>query len=146
VKERLYLLDTNILLALVRGDALGERIQARYKLRMLRQRPLVAIVSHGEIWVLAKRNGWGDVKRRVLREALANLVTVDINHTAVIDTYVELDIVSQQHPDGARNMGKNDLWIAACARAAGAMLLTTDDDFEHLVPNHLDAIVISRDE
>ena len=29
-------------------------------------------------------------------------------------------------------MGKNDLWIAACAKATGATLLTTDKDFDHL--------------
>lgn len=55
-------------------------------------------------------------------------MVVDINHPAVIDTYARLDLVSQSHPDGARNMGKNDLWIATCAKAAGAKLLTTDND------------------
>ena len=29
-------------------------------------------------------------------------------------------------------MGKNDLWIAATAHASGAVLVTTDQDFEHL--------------
>ena len=29
-------------------------------------------------------------------------------------------------------MGKNDLWIAATAHASGAILLSTDGDFEHL--------------
>jgi tRNA(fMet)-specific endonuclease VapC len=61
-------------------------------------------------------------------------VTVDINVAEVIDAYVEIDVYSQQHPGGARNMGKNDLWIAACAKASGATLLTTDKDFDHLNP------------
>ena len=61
-------------------------------------------------------------------------MTVDINVAEVIDAYVEIDVYSQQHPDGARNMGKNDLWIAACAKASGATLLTTDKDFDHLTP------------
>ena len=39
-------------------------------------------------------------------------------------------------------MGKNDLWIAACAKATGAILLTTDNDFTHLIPDHLDGEVI----
>lgn len=34
--------------------------------------------------------------------------------------------------DSSRNMGKNDLWIAATAHALNAALLTTDGDFEHL--------------
>lgn len=29
-------------------------------------------------------------------------------------------------------MGKNDLWIAATARLADGILLTTDRDFDHL--------------
>lgn len=70
------------------------------------------------------------------------LVVVDINHPSVIDAYVELDLLSQRHPDGARNMGKNDLWIAACAKAAGATLLTTDNDFSHLIPEHVDGEVV----
>jgi tRNA(fMet)-specific endonuclease VapC len=32
----------------------------------------------------------------------------------------------------ARNMGKNDLWIAASAHATKATLLTTGKDFFHL--------------
>jgi len=34
-------------------------------------------------------------------------------------------------------MGKNDLWIAAAAHIAGARLVTTDDDFDHLMPSLL---------
>jgi tRNA(fMet)-specific endonuclease VapC len=34
----------------------------------------------------------------------------------------------------ARNMGKNDLWIAATTAALGATLITTDQDFDHLLP------------
>lgn len=32
----------------------------------------------------------------------------------------------------ARQMGKNDLWIAATASVLKATLLTTDHDFDHL--------------
>jgi predicted nucleic acid-binding protein len=34
--------------------------------------------------------------------------------------------------NSSRNMGKNDLWIAATAYALNAVLLTTDADFDHL--------------
>lgn len=139
---RPYLLDTNVLLLLVRGGEWGRSIDARYGLRSTKQRSLVSIVSHGEIRVLARRNGWGEVKLQALQEALNGLVTVDINRPGVIDAYVELELASQGHQAGARNMGKNDLWIAACARAANVTLLTTDNDFEHLVPSHLDVEVI----
>lgn len=92
--------------------------------------------------MLAKRNGWGEKKFAALEEALSNLIVVDINHPMVIDGYVEIDLASQAHPDGARNMGKNDLWIAAAAKAAGATLLTTDKDFNHLIGDHLDGEVV----
>lgn len=34
----------------------------------------------------------------------------------------------------ARNMGKNDLWIAATALYLDLPLHTTDNDFDHLPP------------
>jgi tRNA(fMet)-specific endonuclease VapC len=142
VSQRIYLLDTSVILPLVRGNALGKHIDRRFGLRSAAQRPLVSVVSLGEVRVLAKRNDWGEAKLRSLSNALDSLVVVDIYHPSVIDAYVEFDLISQNHPDGARNMGKNDLWIAACAKAAGATLLTTDNDFTHLIPDHLDGEVI----
>jgi predicted nucleic acid-binding protein len=103
------------------------------------ERPLVSIVSHGELRVFARRNSWGQAKQEVLQRLLLQCVTLDINHPRVLDAYVEVDIFSQRHPSGARNMGKNDLWIAASALAAGATLLTADRDFEHLSPSLLQA-------
>jgi predicted nucleic acid-binding protein len=34
-------------------------------------------------------------------------------------------------------MGKNDLWIAATTLVIGGALLTTDSDFDHLLPHVL---------
>lgn len=142
MSERLYLLDTGVLLTLVRGQALGRSIDQRFGLRAAKQRPLVCIVTHGELRVLARRNNWGRQKRAALQTTLDNLVTVDISHPAVIEAYVELDLLSQAHPAGARNMGKNDLWIAAAAKTTGAMLLTLDQDFAHLIPTHVAGVII----
>jgi predicted nucleic acid-binding protein len=54
----------------------------------------------------------------------------------VIKNYAAIDAYSQgnlQTVDcSARNMGKNDLWIAATASAFDLVLLTTDKDFSHL--------------
>ncbi len=44
------------------------------------------------------------------------------------------------HPTPGRPMGKNDLWIAATAKVSGLTLLTTDADFDHLHPAHLNRI------
>jgi predicted nucleic acid-binding protein len=133
----LYLLDTNVVLALVRGKALGVFIDSTFGLSTAQCRPVISVVTHGEVRALASRNGWGGAKLTALQGALDALVTVDVNVAEVIDAYVEIDIYSRQHPDGARNMGKNDLWIAACAKASGATLLTTDKDFDHLNPGLL---------
>ncbi len=40
-------------------------------------------------------------------------------------------------------MGKNDLCIAACAKAADATLVATDQDFAHLSPDLLQLEVIA---
>ncbi len=76
-----------------------------------------------------------------LRTYLSSFVTLDIHVETVINRYAEIDAFSQNrlvdHPLGmsARNMGKNDLWIAATASVLGATLVTTDNDFTHL-DNH----------
>jgi len=137
MSHSLYLLDTNVILALVRGNELGIRIDTQFGLRSSKVRPEISIVTHGEVRVLAARNGWGAAKLEALQNALRAFITVDVNEPDVIDAYVQIDLYSQRHPNGARNMGKNDLWIAACAKASGATLLTTDKDFDHIEPNLL---------
>lgn len=132
MSERPFLLDTNIILTLIRGNALATFIDGKFGLSASTVRPMISVVTHGEVRVLAGRNRWGDRKLAALQNALDNVVTIPLNHIDVLDAYVEIDLYSQGHSDGARNMGKNDLWIAACAKAAGATLLTTDRDFTHL--------------
>jgi tRNA(fMet)-specific endonuclease VapC len=138
----LYLLDTNILLHLIRGKATGATIDATYQLQKHTYTPLICIVTHGEIWTLARENGWGPAKRHALEVMLNNLVTVDIHSDAVIEAYVEIEYVSRRVPGGAMVMGKNDLWIAAVAKVTGATLLTCDTDFDHLHPSQITRIYI----
>ena len=130
-----YLLDTSILLHLVRGKDLGKHLTSTFGLLDLVYRPLVSIVSHGELQVIADRHGWGAEKRKALRTTLSNLVTIDLDDQSIIEAYVEVSRTSQQHPGGARTLSDNDKWIAASAKAAQAILLTTDRDFLHLHPN-----------
>jgi predicted nuclease of predicted toxin-antitoxin system len=73
---------------------------------------------------------------------LDSLVPVQLDHPGIIDAYVHLDLCSHGHSQGARNMGKNDLWIAAAAHASGATLLTTDQDFAHLIPGEIEGVII----
>jgi tRNA(fMet)-specific endonuclease VapC len=131
-----YLLDTNVLLHLIRGRDLGRYIEATFELENPVYRPLVSIVAHGEIWALAERNAWGPEKRAALEAMLDNLITIDLNDQSILDAYVEMDGACRGAPGGARSLGDNDLWIASTTRAAEAVLLTTDRDFLHLHPDH----------
>jgi predicted nucleic acid-binding protein len=130
MRPDLYLLDTSILLALIRGKSLGEYIDRTYNLRVARFKPLISIVTHGEIKVLDKYYKWGKEKSEKLQLMLNNVNTIDIDFSIVSD-YVELDYYSRKCKP-AVTMGKNDLWIAATAKATEAILLTTDKDFNHL--------------
>lgn len=42
----------------------------------------------------------------------------------------------------ARNMGKNDIWIASTASALKVPLITTDKDFKHLDGKFIELILI----
>ena len=89
MSQRIYLLDTSVILPLVRGNALGHHIDQRFGLQTAEaQRPFASVVSLGEVRVLAKRNDRGDAKLRALTKALNKLVVVDINHPSVIDPAV----------------------------------------------------------
>jgi predicted nucleic acid-binding protein len=54
-----YLLDTSVMLLLVRGEEPGRAIDQRFGLSTAAERPLVSIVTYAELQVLARRNHWG---------------------------------------------------------------------------------------
>ena len=70
----------------------------------------------------------------------------------LLKSYIAIEAYSQgKHPTlnlpqglSARNMGKNDLWIAATAHALNATLLTTDKDFSHLDDVFCKVVVIEQ--
>lgn len=128
------LLDTNILLELVRNKDLGKRISSQFGLSDAVHRPLISVVSVGEIWALADQFAFGEVKRNFLGQVLNTLVILDINHDSVLEAYVEVDRACRRARGGARTLSKNDLWIAATAKAANAVILTSDKDFLCLHP------------
>ena len=98
----------------------------------------MSIVSVAEIGVLARRNNWGDKRISALRSLLSSVVIVDIHSQDIIDAYIDVALFSEgKHPskvynDSSRNMGKNDIWIAATTIVAEAQLITADKDFTHL--------------
>ena len=47
--ETLYLLDTNVLVHMIREDDMGQQIRERYKLLSTEPRPLISVVIEGEL-------------------------------------------------------------------------------------------------
>lgn len=136
-----YLLDTNILLLLLRQDARWETVETRFDLP--RHRSFISVVTLGELQSLGLRNRWGIRRMAQIDQLKHSFVLLDINVDTIIDRYGQIDAFSQgKHPTlplrtSARNMGKNDLWIAATASVYGLSLITADLDFNHLAPDFL---------
>jgi tRNA(fMet)-specific endonuclease VapC len=139
-----YLLDTNILVIYIKGGLLRNFIETKFDPMGKGNYPLASVVTVGEIKAIAKRNNWGNLKLRILDDLLKDLIIADINSEDILDAYAEIDTFSQGKLAGkplgvsARNMGKNDLWIAATAAVTGAKLLSADNDFDHLNGTFLD--------
>jgi len=146
-----YIWDTNILLHQVRQTSHFDEWSQKYSLFDPNNRSFISIVSVGEIYSLAKRRNWGKHKLERLRTYLNQITPLPIANRSIIDAYATIDTYSQgklsNHPLPnnltARNMGKNDLWIAATSHVTQATLLTTDKDFEHLDKTYLNLISIS---
>lgn len=92
----------------------------------------------GELYSLALQNNWGQKRIEQIGIIRKEFVKIDINYEPTIQRYAEIDAFSQGKLKdrplsmSARNMGKNDLWIAATASVFNLTLLTADDDFDHL--------------
>ena len=139
---RSFILDTGILLGLTRGAQWARRAFDRLELNDPGTTVFTSVVCHGEILALAERNGWGEPKRYKLGRVLDGLPRLDIGKGGILKAYALVDawthgrhVVAPNDappPKPARSMGKNDLWIAATAHASGAVLVTTDRDFDHL--------------
>ncbi|MGE0444078.1 MAG: hypothetical protein AB7P99_02535 [Vicinamibacterales bacterium] len=104
-----YLLDTSIVLHLVRDSAVAHAIEQQFALAAQRTRPLICEVSVGEMLAFSRSLGWGPQKQARLKDI------------------VEKETVIVRIGDPLH--GKNDLWVGAAAQAARAHLLTTDTDF-----------------
>lgn len=138
----LYLLDTGVLLLWVRDGAAGKAVEHQFGLKSSVFRPLVCIVSFGEMEAFARSLRWGDEKRSRLSGLKDRVVYVDISDPRVIDAYADISSLAKSSGWGIFHQ-KNDLWVGATARVTGACLLTTDRDFLPLRDGkHLDVIVL----
>lgn len=122
------LLDTNVVLHLVRGNDYGRRIDEAHNLHGRAERPLISIVTWGELLAFAKNHGWGVPRMDTLLKVVRQLVVVDITVEIVEQYAIIRDFLWKR---GA-TCGDNDAWIAATAAAMSAVLITTDADFDPL--------------
>jgi len=136
-----YVLDTGILLGYIRGASYASYVEKRFAVSAPPNIALISVITIGEIYSLSLQFNWGEVKKRKLKEVMQKIPWADINSSQIFERYAEIDAYSQgKHPlkrppppsMTARNMGKNDVWIAATASVINALLLTTDHDFDHL--------------
>lgn len=135
-----YLVDTNIILHYLKKSKLAFLVEEKYKLIQSGHDVFISVVSIGELRAISLRNGWKLKRIRQLQLLLTNFVIIGINSEDILNRYAQIEAYSQGKlsklplPKGisARNMGKNDLWIAATSSIAEAVLLTADKDFQHL--------------
>ena len=137
--SRLLLLDTNVVIFLTRGGPIGQAIDARFQLRARTERPLLSVITLGEAMAFAQFRNWGAPKVGTLSSLLREFVVVDVGSRAVLERYGEIDSFLKRT---GRAIADNDVWIAACASAADATLLTTDRDFDPLHSAYLDRVWI----
>jgi len=136
-----FLLDTCVLVALLRQKELGQRIEHAYNLTANLGKALISVVTVGEMHSLARKWKWPLGKVEKMQTLLEEVVWVDINTPAIFDAYGEIDHFLAK---SARPIGQNDIWIAATCRASGAILLTTDRDFDVLDSQFLRRIYIKH--
>jgi tRNA(fMet)-specific endonuclease VapC len=106
---------------------------------MISPRPSVCVVTEGELRAFAQQRAWRAVKMNQALFLLGYFGRAGIDTPRVLQAYVDIDTFSR---NAGIRMGKNDLWIAAVAYGAGATLVTSDRDFEHLHGRMLTRLLI----
>lgn len=135
-----FSLDTNILIHLLRNSATSDHVVDEI-FNESTPTLVISIVAKAEIESIAIQNGYGGRKLQAIHKLISEFLVIPISTDDLVARYAEIDAFSQgKHPIHklsrgvtARNMGKNNLWIAATASITETVLLTTDGDFDHLV-------------
>lgn len=148
-----YVLDTNIILFYLKDDDTREFIEENFGPFDEENDAIISIVTIAEIKSISKKNKWGDKRLKVVEKILDKLMVVNIEYGELLELYAEIDAFSQgkvERPTAikfsSKNMGKNDLWIAATTALTKSKLLTSDKDFNHLDGVFFDVLLIDREE
>lgn len=147
------ILDTCIILHILRGKDFSKKIMLEID-KIDNASIIISTVTKAELESMKLQNNWGGPRCSALDSFLKNVTYVDINNTDIelitsyknIDSYSKCksnDLLGNKIQGSARNMGKNDLWIAATALTLNVPLMTADGDFDHLNKTFIDIIKIN---
>lgn len=140
---KLVVLDTGVLVHLSRaGDGVGEWIDATYALSSRSHKPLLPTVVEAEVLAIARYHNWGERRLRQLDRMLGELVRVEMDRRAILESYADLYCVARREGQAIHDPNQNDLWVAATVHATDAVLLTMDSDFGFLHPEHIEVVQI----
>lgn len=142
-RSELLILDTNIVIHLIRDNEVAKRVDAAFQIRHRPDRPLISVVTIGESLSLARQFRWGVEKCQTLEALLREFVVVGIDSRPVLERFGEFHAFTKSV---GRTVAHNDLWIAATAAATGAHLITTDHDFDPLHPQYIRRTIIPEEE
>ena len=98
---------------------------------------VIPIIVIGELEAFALKADWGSQKVAFMHYMVDRYPIADIE-PGIIPAYAQIDAFSQGKlqtvplKSSARNMGKNDIWIAATALYLDMELHTSDNDYDHL--------------
>ena len=146
-----YLLDTNILVIYSRESEIANKIEAEFQIFSGNHNLAISVVTLGELNSLAKQFKYGEKRKKEIERLVEQLFTIDTNIKEIIEKYGDIDAYSQGKLEGkplgksSRNMGKNDVWIAATASTFDMVLITSDKDFAHLDKTYLKLEYIDLD-
>jgi tRNA(fMet)-specific endonuclease VapC len=113
-----FMLDTNIVSALVReprGKVL-ERLIA-----VGEENVFISIITHGEVWYGVKKN-WSEELSKKVSSITRRLYVASLTLPSD-QRYAEVRLALRQ----GKNIGPNDLWIAAHALALDVTLVTNNE-------------------
>ena len=128
----------------LRGNQYAQAIEELYQLTAGQHECYVATITLGELDAAAKKSGYSARKIERINRFIARTNILGIDTQQIIEAYGDVDAFSQGKTTltpqdfAPRNMGKNDIWLAAIAHVYKLTLLTTDKDFVHLAGSLID--------
>jgi tRNA(fMet)-specific endonuclease VapC len=133
------LLDTNVLVHIVRNSPDAEVIRERHAPLLVQPVPIVSIVSEAELRSLALQWNWGAAKLREIEFLLNYFGKYPIDAKPIAEAWA---VIESHCIASGRKLSDNDLWVAATAHVTGRTLVTTDRDFEFLDPRFLNLALV----